>query len=367
LPSKPAGAAGNGAPTGDDPRTNEWTAARQVISDLDGQLGTLRQYGFTFLAGLLSAQALISFPPTGSSSSSSSSSVVPPSVRLAIVLASLALIGAIYVSDIHLRSIQRDVALRAQEIERGLGMELTEGVSSRVTRFSENSIVVIYILLAGVAGILGAAVVSPGAVDWGSWLFRIDLIATAVVVALIFSVNYERVRDRLVAWSLDRYRCVQGDTIAVTLTNEGQRELERPEKLPENIPKCLWYFVADSPHSHSASGSPSTPADGPDTTDPLKGPQVPPDFTLKAGDIRTWWWDTTDVEPGSYTLHHVQLVASSWRSRRKEIPDEPVASWWRRQPKEIPDQRHRSIWVARKPKIPPPNHSTQTTLLPRFE
>jgi hypothetical protein len=298
-------------------------------------LASLRQYGFTFVAALLSAQGLIDFPPTGAST------FVPAPVKLAIVLASLALIGAIYVSDNHLRSIQRDVALRAQEIERGFGMELTESVSPRVTRFSAGSIEVIYYLLAVAAGGLGAAAVSPTSISQNSWLLVADIVATAAVVGVIRIVGFLHIRLRQVAWSLDRYRCVKGDVIAVTLTNQGLEPLSINMEEGARAAGRLWWFEADPTVARSHSKEQRTKADSDsEATNPLNGPTIPPNFTLGSGDLFTWWWDTNRVDHGSYILHHV--ILGSLKSHQS--PDEL-------------SQRHRSILVE-SPKSATPAFTT---------
>jgi hypothetical protein len=161
-----------------------------------------------------------------------------------------------------------------------------------------------------------------------------DIGATFAVVGGVVYTNFARVRDRLVAWSLDRYRCTQGDTIAVTLTNEGHGTLTPLENDSETTPDVLWRFEADPSGTQPTSTPRLARASGSDKADPLKGPPIPPGFALKPGEIRTWWWDTSRVEPGrSYTLHHVSLESS--------IPGRT---------KEIPNRRHRSIWIeSRKP------------------
>jgi hypothetical protein len=88
-------------------RIDEWKEARTIINAIDGQLATLRQYGRSFVAGLLAAQGMIEFPL------SSAPAVVPDSVKLGILVASHSKTLGIFDLDMKARDVQRAAAHRA--------------------------------------------------------------------------------------------------------------------------------------------------------------------------------------------------------------------------------------------------------------
>ncbi|HUZ79725.1 MAG TPA: hypothetical protein VMV28_03805 [Thermoplasmata archaeon] len=138
--------------------TDEWKEARLVVDNADTQLAGLRQYGMTFVAGLLAAQGLIEFPLN------SSSQAVPNTVKLAIILASYALILGIFDLDLRTRMIQRGAAQRAVELEgtspiASDGMRLTETIGESYAPWkSIASIDVLYIVFLSATTILGFGV-----------------------------------------------------------------------------------------------------------------------------------------------------------------------------------------------------------------
>ena len=292
----PLSAGGGDTTKSDDLRAQEWAAARQAISDIDTRLSNLRQYGLGFVAALLSAQGLLT------SSSGPVASYVPSDVKLAIIVASLALISAMYISDRGYRTTQRDVAVRAQQIERGLGMSLTGPRGQRASRWTSVSVVSTYTLLAGGAGFLGWVVTSSGGSP-GSILPSVDVGVTAAVIASFFALEFAHRREFGVSWSLDRYTCHSGDWVAVTLMNS---EYGSHWSLRENIP--AWWF---EPKDRKVGAKlPLVRSPPPGAAGPTVGPLL--DIELKAGQYTTWGWDTSDVEPGSYVLR-TSPVLENWR------------------------------------------------------
>ncbi|MDE1821898.1 MAG: hypothetical protein KGJ23_13960 [Euryarchaeota archaeon] len=145
---------GVGAGDGSDApisRTDEWKEARNVIDTVDGQIASLRQYGLSFVAGLLAAQGLIEFPL------SSASAIVPDSVKLGILIASFALILGIFDLDRKARDVQRAAAHRACMLEGKYG--LTKLISAS---YGSNDVVtsadVLYLIFVFGTTVLGFAV-----------------------------------------------------------------------------------------------------------------------------------------------------------------------------------------------------------------
>ncbi len=208
---------------------NEWSSARDLITRCDDRLVTLRSYGLTFVAGLLTAQGLISFPIGGVTST------VPPFVRLAIVTSSLILVCALYTIDRQVRSIQAGAALRARILERQLGYGLTEAVADtfKVNGAYESIDLAYESLLLG-TGVLGLAVIAyaPGS--------ALPVLLIILLVALVLAGLYiwyvgratEIHDESWIDWSLKSYRVEEGGTIEVTLTNLSSQALTTPHGTP---------------------------------------------------------------------------------------------------------------------------------------
>ena len=208
---------------------SEWSVARDLITKCDDRLGALRSYGLTFVAGLLTAQGLISFPVGGVTSP------VPPFVRLAIVISSLILVCALYTIDRQVRSIQAGAALRARILERQLGHGLTEAVADTFkVNGAYKSIDLAYESLLLGTGVLGLAVIaySPGSTF--PVLLIILLVALALAGLYIRRVGRDtEIHDESwIDWSLKSYRVEEGGTIEVTLTNLSSQALTTPHGTP---------------------------------------------------------------------------------------------------------------------------------------
>jgi hypothetical protein len=157
---------------------DEWKAARQVISDTEGELADLRKYGATFLAGLLTAQGIVEIPLMGATG------YVPPLVKLVIVLSSQLLVCALFVLERPLRLIGRTAAHRAIVLEVQLNLGLTKEISAsyRIHR-PWNYIDGAYSVYLVAAGALGFFVLNPVSVMIGLPTL-IDVSAT--IVSFVF-------------------------------------------------------------------------------------------------------------------------------------------------------------------------------------
>ena len=93
----------------------EWQAARDVVDAFDERLHDLRKYGFSFVTGLLSVDALFSSITVG--------------WKLAALLATLVLIVSLDLVDRNYRVFQTAATIDAQLLERRNEMNLTQTIS----------------------------------------------------------------------------------------------------------------------------------------------------------------------------------------------------------------------------------------------
>ena len=102
----------------DNKNSQEWDSAREVLDRFDERLHDLRKYGFSFITGLLSVDALFAAPST-----------IPLSWKLAALIATLCLIVSLNLVDRNYRVLQLAATIDAQFLERGNEMNLTQTIS----------------------------------------------------------------------------------------------------------------------------------------------------------------------------------------------------------------------------------------------
>jgi hypothetical protein len=102
----------------DDKNSQEWDAARDVLNNFDERLHDLRKYGFSFITGLLSVDAIFAGPST-----------IPLSWKLAALIATLCLIVSLNLVDRNYRVIQLAATIDAQFLERRSDVNLTQTIS----------------------------------------------------------------------------------------------------------------------------------------------------------------------------------------------------------------------------------------------
>lgn len=163
-----------------DPLIAEWNAARSVIDKIDDRLNDLRKYGLTFVTGLLTAQAIVDSAPP------SSNTYVVPGVKLAIILASLVLICALYVIEMVNRQVQHAAASRARSIEKARQLGLTRAIAKafaifHVSRFLD----LVYAMMVVATGVLGFFVMGAGAVKIDSSTVAVVAGATAAEILIL--------------------------------------------------------------------------------------------------------------------------------------------------------------------------------------
>jgi len=186
-----------------DPHITEWQEARNIISGVDGRLATLRQYGLSFVTGLLAAQGLIDFSNSGSTSS------VPLGVKFAILVASVLIIAALYDLDRRELAIQAGAVKRASTLEKlaELNFGLTDSITCEYAKSDQFGLAnILYVLFVVATGILGVSVLNlshyglhfaPFYLSWMSMAFLLAVIITVGLLLYDFRGEFQKRRKLL--------------------------------------------------------------------------------------------------------------------------------------------------------------------------
>jgi hypothetical protein len=268
----------------------EWAEARTTVRNYDTLLQALRQYGFTFIAGLLTAQGLIEI------SLSSSSMVVPPVVKAGVLLASMTLIGSIFVLDKMYRRMEGTAVIRARLLERRLGYELTEDASEVYSAQQiSTSVDVLYSLLFVVAAILGYFTLQSNLLTWPTWYASMTTVGATIGIILVWTVE-NRSDEWLIDWDADRYD-TDGLFLRATLTNFSDLSVGAEADQP------MFRLIDAKGHAVNAENSPKWVAEE---------QPIPPSGQ------RTWEMSLSGVPAGSYTLE-VRRHFRFWKRRKLEL------------------------------------------------
>jgi hypothetical protein len=166
---------------------DEWKAARDVIGKFDDRIDNLRKNGFTFITGLLTAQSLLESNLMLGTPNSATNTVLP-SVKVAVVTATLILIIALRLLDRSYIVQQRAAINRAMMIEKFLNIELTKTIFDAYHRRDLWIIIpILYGLFAIAAGILGCFLITGF-----SWAEYWIVVATVVAFILILLIQLIR-------------------------------------------------------------------------------------------------------------------------------------------------------------------------------
>lgn len=256
-----------------DYRLDEWKEARSVVDAADTRLTDLRKYGLTFVAGLLTAQGLTEIAV------GTPVSFVTPIVKLGITVVSLLIICMMVAIEKVNLPLQRAAALRASVIERQLGLKLTQEITEiydwyKVWRW----VFVLYLIFVVSVGLFGLALLMPISFNL-SWEIFVEILALASAVLFVTIEWLHAPKTRLTDWSLDRYRCKQGDPpLLLMVTNFTGYRLDAATGF------VLW----------RVEGTP------PKVT--LNGSWKEDDKPIGNGESRLWTIDTSDLPVGSYYL-----------------------------------------------------------------
>lgn len=155
----------------------EWKQCISLLDKFEERLDGVRRYGFTFIAGLLSADALLG---------QVNGTVIPIPVKITVLLVAAFLILILRVLDRDYQLFQRVIGDRARKIERELGMSLERDILNKYVKLKMwRFTLALYYGFEVVILLLGLAV------TWGS--VRLEVLAASgpiVSVALIYLIDH---------------------------------------------------------------------------------------------------------------------------------------------------------------------------------
>lgn len=180
----------------------EWQAARDVIAKIDDNLHDLRKYGFSFIAALLTIDALFA----------KGTNILPGS-KPALIIGTMALVVVLSLVDRNYRVFQQGASVRATLLERRSSPELTQTIS-RTYEHNRNRLAftLAYMGLAGVTWIIGALILQ------GVDFFNITA-AVVVAVPLIAAIEFSLDLRDWVYFEIDGFTYKKSTPILVIVTN----------------------------------------------------------------------------------------------------------------------------------------------------
>jgi membrane protein implicated in regulation of membrane protease activity len=205
LPKKPDKSEDKSGDKTSDSGLDEWKTARDVFDKFDDRISDLRKFGFTFLSGLIAADALTKLW-----------TAPDDRIRLGVVGITLLLTVALMVLDKNYELFQCAAGIRAKILEVRLNLELTEtiGFRSGMDKFRDY-VLAVYLAFAGVAGLVGILLFYTKVTY---------LLATSVftIITAVFIYLINRIQpnlERQVDWSFDQTTCELGEKVRITVTN----------------------------------------------------------------------------------------------------------------------------------------------------
>jgi len=271
----------------------EWVTARSAVMSYEGTIAAIRNYGLTFVAGLLTAQGLISF------TAENTTGFVPALVKLGILLASLVLIASLCVFEKTCSILQSSAIARARILERRLSMSLTDdmvGVNRQLKR--TRYVIALYSAFVLVTVLLGCFILTSAGFGWG-WPPVLLIIAGAATLGVIIAL--ENPDDTLfVDWDVNPLCCRAGEPVTITFTNLG------PYDVSFHTGAVAWK-VKDSSNRELQGQSRAMHHWG----------QEADDLPIPPGCERRWTWHTPSGHSGRFTLWYT----TRWgRPKSEEAP-----------------------------------------------
>lgn len=160
--------------------STEWKETRDLILALDGRRHEVRKYGISFVAGLLTAQAIIG----------SSSTTIPHDVKFAVLMATFVLIVAMRLMEEDYQHFIEGAVKRALELEDFLKMQLTERIQEKYVATKDLLYMdAVYGFTAVAAGIFGYFLLVPPSHVINKAAAG-DILATVLAVAVILYVGH---------------------------------------------------------------------------------------------------------------------------------------------------------------------------------
>jgi hypothetical protein len=185
-------------------RIDEWKNARDVIKVLDERIHRIRHYGFTFLAGLLTADTWLL----------SNAKDQESHLGVALATVSLLFIVGLRLSEMQWGLLQRATATRAIVIEQALNFELSEVISDRYEeeRWSRGPRIIYAILC-----LVGACIGGWKTTDAGRAILAVELIVAFGVI--LWDQELELDPSGGADWTIMPSVCVKGRPLRITVTN----------------------------------------------------------------------------------------------------------------------------------------------------
>ncbi len=197
----------------------EWVTARKSIDKFDGYTVNIRKYGFTFITGIITAQAILTPTP------------ISYPVKFSVIVVTMALILAIALFEQYIRIMQHAAVQRALILERRLNIELTELIGFQYTlnhgNYFKYALYIVFIFGTCLFAffIIG---INPDQLfenqlplDQIIEIMGVIILFVLSIISLIiiFHVYKYKIRPDGEDWTVDKVVCQRGKNVKITLTN----------------------------------------------------------------------------------------------------------------------------------------------------
>ena len=189
----------SGSADGDnDDVMEEWQAARDVLAQYDGYLHDIRKYGFSFVTGLLTVDALLG--------------AAEPEFKLAALVGTMALIVILFVIDRNYRVFLAAANLRATLLERRSPPELSQAIT-RVyeTQRVGSAFTFVYFGLVSVTWVIGYLVLGS------AFIWELSL-ALCVAFMSMYGLHLTLGIRPWVYFDIDGFEYEKGETAMVVVS-----------------------------------------------------------------------------------------------------------------------------------------------------
>lgn len=154
----------------------EWKQCIALLDKFEDRLDAVRKYGFTFIAGLLSANALLG---------QVNGTVIPLPVKLALLWIAAFLILILRVFDRDYQLFQSAIGNRARELENGLGMGLEREILEKYVKLKMWRLTLaLYYGFEVVVALLGLAITLGD-----SLLESLAVLGPAITIVSIYAID----------------------------------------------------------------------------------------------------------------------------------------------------------------------------------
>jgi hypothetical protein len=196
-----------------DNHLEEWKEARGIIGRFDEYIHDIRKYGFTFLAGLIAADALQKL-------------VQDTKIAFGLLTLTIVFIVALRLFEEIYSKYLRAASIRAKILETTfLDLEVTEFISYKYKREKVSPLILYLYLTIILLVIIIGIIVLP--ISFYLGLFIAIALAGGIIVNYIpdfipFTMDHPQINDLShieYDWSVDRVYCSVGDRVKITLVN----------------------------------------------------------------------------------------------------------------------------------------------------